>query len=236
MTFVSVKLIILKLFHNFGYTVLNNKKAYTRLLLDAPKFDMMSMNMFLYFKRVFEITKNINGTVVECGVHRGWSLIMLAYLVFEQNKSRKVWGFDSFQGFPEPSVSDQSSREPRKGEHGDTSPEFVFDLFKICNFPKDFIDDTLTLKEGFFEKSLASYDGSPIAVLHIDVDLYESYKTVLNELYRFVPIGGVIMFDEYLDDQVTWPGAVKAIDEFNEDWNQTIRKDILSSKYYIIKS
>ena len=88
MALVSVKSKILKLFHNFGYTVVNNKKAYTRLFLDTPNFDMMSMNMFLYFKRVFEITKNINGTVVECGIHRGWSLIMLTYLVFEQNKSR----------------------------------------------------------------------------------------------------------------------------------------------------
>ena len=52
-------------------------------------------------------------------------------------------------------------------------------------------------------------------MLHLDCDLYESYKISLTNLYDKVVAGGIIMFDEY-DDQ-RWPGARRAIDEFFMD-------------------
>jgi hypothetical protein len=54
--------------------------------------------------------------------------------------------------------------------------------------------------------------GGSIALLHLDCDLYESYKLALETFYDKVQPDGVIMFDEYADER--WPGARKAIDEF----------------------
>lgn len=73
----------------------------------------------------------------------------------------------------------------------------------------------MTIFEGFFENTLHEYEGK-IAILHLDCDLYNSYKCCLNTLYDKVVSGGIILFDEYksytqLDN---FPGAAKAIDEF----------------------
>jgi hypothetical protein len=67
------------------------------------------------------------------------------------------------------------------------------------------------LVKDFFDKTLSSYEGR-IALLHLDGDLYESYKVSLEALYDKVVSGGIIMFDEYADPR--WLGARKAIDEF----------------------
>ena len=72
--------------------------------------------------------------------------------------------------------------------------------------------------KGYFEDTIKDYNGGPIAVLHIDCDLYQSYKTVLETLYDKVVTGGLIMFDEYGEGE-KWPGGVQAVNEFFEDKN-----------------
>jgi len=71
--------------------------------------------------------------------------------------------------------------------------------------------------------------------LHIDVDLYQSYIDILENLYDLVSIGGVICFDEFLDQQEKWPGAVRAIQEFFVGKGQEFTRDAFAKKYYIVK-
>ena len=99
-----------------------------------------------------------------------------------------------------------------------------------------FVQSHLTVTKGFFDTSLKYYTGSRIALLHIDVDLYQSYLDVLNQLFSKVISGGVIVFDEYMSesDLKKFPGAKKAIDEFFKGRGE-IQKDSLYGKYYFIK-
>jgi len=96
-----------------------------------------------------------------------------------------------------------------------------------------FVRKRTSLVAGYFEASLAGYDGSPIALLHVDVDLYESYSTLLEALYGFVAPGGAVLFDEYRDP--AWPGAEHAVDEFFGEAAGRIQRDEVTGKHYLIK-
>ena len=96
-----------------------------------------------------------------------------------------------------------------------------------------FLTKNVRLVKGFFENTVDSYDGGPIALLHIDVDLYESYRAVLKKFFPQVANGGVILFDEYKSPR--WPGATKAIDEFFRGTPYRIDYDEKARKYFVIK-
>ncbi len=180
----------------------------------------------------------IDGDIVECGVGEGTTFLSLVYLAKLESKGRKIWGFDSFEGFPEPSIYDKSPRNPKKGE---------WNLSNIINIKKrlinernidpTFIKKYVRLIKGFFNESLEKYDGGPIALLHLDVDLYESYKVSLEQLWPKVAKGGIVLFDEYKlpSALLNFPGASKAIDEFFGDLKSEIKINQFLNKYYIIK-
>ncbi|RJX30690.1 MAG: hypothetical protein C4516_07945 [Oxalobacter sp.] len=180
-----MKRIINGILKKFGLqlTRANGIPATYKLLLNAH-----------YFSSKFDLIKNIQGDVVECGVGFGHTLLLICQCSHIEGKQRQIWAFDSFEGFPEPSSEDTSFRNPKKGE------------WKVIT-PSD-----------------------------LDVDLYGSYKTCLNELYRKVVPGGVILFDEYKqkDTQQVFSGAAKAIDEFFADKAETIVYDQEHDKYYAI--
>ncbi|OGD10324.1 MAG: hypothetical protein A2Y86_04070 [Candidatus Aminicenantes bacterium RBG_13_62_12] len=186
-----------------------------------------------YLSGLYERIAAVEGSVVECGVGKGITLLILTALALSEGKGRSVWGFDSFEGFPEPTSQDASARMPKKGEWSGTSPEDIRLFLEKAGISREDIGRAVTLVPGFFENSLSSYDGSPIAFLHVDVDLYESYHAVLKSLFRFVSPGGVILFDEYGDYK--WPGAKKAVDAFLRGKHRHLEQEALSGKYFIIK-
>jgi hypothetical protein len=100
-----------------------------------------------------------------------------------------------------------------------------------------FVASQVTLVRGYFEDTLGKFTGKAVALLHIDVDLYDSYKCTLKELYPRVATGGVIMFDEYMGtgEHAYFPGAQRAIDEFLGERRSEIRRDSNTGKYYLVK-
>ena len=124
-------------------------------------------------------------------------------------------------------------RAPKKGEWSGISPDDIKGILKTAGIQKDFIDSKVRLIKGFFNESLKKYDDAPIAILHVDVDLYQSYKDVLSALYPRVVSQGIVLFDEYQSPK--WPGATKAIDEFFAKEKDRITLDSDSGKYYFIK-
>jgi hypothetical protein len=116
--------------------------------------------------------------VVECGVYHGFSLNLMA-----ERTNRPLHGFDSFQGLPE---------EWKPGEPaGSYSTEG-----RLPAVPAH-----VQLHCGWFEETLprfaASLD-SPIALLHVDCDLYSSTRTVLANLAPRLTTGSLLVFDDFL--------------------------------------
>ena len=174
--------------------------------------------LFIYEK--FLETKDIPGDIVECGVGSGSSIIFLKSLQRETKDNRKMWGFDSFEGFPKGSNKD--SEEFR--DHGRpsyakyTTLDYVLNNCKKSGLSNDEID-SIKLIKGWIPNSLDSYDNSSISLLNVDVDLYQSTKDCLNKFWLLMSPGGVVMLDEYNlpDDVLKWPGAKIAVDEFCEE-------------------
>ncbi len=205
----------------------------TKATLPLLTLDIASR--LLYFERMLRAVSDVEGDVVECGVGWGRSLLDLSILVRLEERGRQVWGFDSFEGFPEPSPEDRSSRNVQKGEWK-TEIESVIEMMKSSGLDGEFVDYRITLVKGFFDRSLAKYTGERIALLHVDVDLYQSYRDVLTAMYPKVASGGVVLFDEYLNtmDTEKFPGAHAAITEFFGSREPILRDR--SGRYYVRKT
>jgi O-methyltransferase len=195
--------------------------------------DMRQMDNILYYSRMYERIQGVDGAIVECGVGKGRSFLFFNYLAYREGKKRTLWGFDSFEGFPEPTTYDESPRNPKKGEWSGFSPEDMQGILRTTGFTTDWIEKQVKLIKGFFSATLDQYDGAPIALLHIDSDLYESYKEPLEELFSKVVEGGLVLFDEY--NRPNWPGATKAVDEFFAGTKYRVEHDGAYNKYFVIK-
>jgi len=151
-----------------------------------------------------------------------------------EGKGRNIYGFDSFEGFPEPTIEDASPRNPKKGEWKVMTREQLLKILEIMRLPNTFIRDHVRISKGYFEDTVPKSQISKIALLHLDVDLYASYKVCLENLFPKIVDGGVVLFDEY-GSTVSFPGAKKAIDEYFNGTSYVISKDDISGKYFVIK-
>ncbi len=201
------------------------------------EFDSVNAARFLYLHGLFTKTMDVEGDIVECGVGNGRSFVMLAALLRHLGGERSLWGFDSFEGFPEPDAVDQGGIRSRPVAKGDyTVPlKAVQDLLSR-SLDDAFLRSKVVLMKGFFEETLTKSEVRKISLLNLDVDLHDSYEFCLKELYPKVTRGGIITFDEFLRESIYFPGACKAIKDFFEDKNTTFEKDRFYGKYYVVKT
>ena len=90
------------------------------------------------------------------------------------------------------------------------------------------------LKKKFQTKKLFTRDqNKKIFFLHLDVDLYSSYKICLEKLWNNVIKGGIVCFDEYSDPK--WPGAKEAVDEFLKKKGLSVKREPVTNKGFVIK-
>lgn len=217
------------------------KKLFLRFFKDNgfvlfPFFqlDAKVLPKIFYLKRMYEKIENVEGDIVECGIGYSRTFQILCLLANTEGKQRNIWGFDSFEGFPEPTEEDASKRSPKKGEWKVMTREQVFKILEMIRLPPDFIRQHITIVKGYFENTLPTSAVRNISLLHLDVDLHASYKVCLEQLFPKVVSGGIALFDEYGSTE-SFPGAKKAIDEYFKGKNYVISKDDISGKSYVIK-
>lgn len=197
-----------------------------------PRVYRGSLDRYLYFFDQLESVRHIEGDIVECGVSIGHGALLFVLLSDYLGVPRTYYGFDSFEGFPEPVAKDMTTPITGRGFWANP-PETVLRVLRDGRLSEQTIRDRVRLVKGLFGETLPTYEGT-IALLHLDCDLYESYKVALEFLYDKVATGGIIMFDEYADPR--WPGARTAIDEFFSNKREAViahRK--CSWKHYIVK-
>lgn len=214
-------------------TVLRNN-GYAIVPSHQISIDTRQIQTLLYFGRIYDRIRDIPGSLVECGVGRGRTFLYLSYFASIDKRKRMLWGFDSFVGFPEPDLEDiTKERAPKKGEWSGTSEKDILSILHCAGIQKDFIAHSVKLVQGFVEDTLIQYNGGPIALLHIDLDLYTAYKSTLHALFSQVVENGIVLFDEYND--LHWPGAKKAVDEFFLHTGYHIEHDEEAKKFFVVK-
>ena len=212
--------------HKKYVTNIDNLRQYKSLTYWNNHFNHLSAN-------------DVDGDIVECGVGNGQTL---SYILFnlsynEKHFNRRYIGFDSFQGFPEPTDEDNSPRNPKKGEWHHTNEEFVISNLNDLGF-KDINYKKIKFIKGFYDRTFQQYKDNitKISLLHIDCDLYSSTKISLETWFDKIEENGIIVFDEYLNAAIEFPGAVKAIDEFLGVDKNKIRVCPYTKQYYFIKT
>ncbi len=121
------------------------------------------------------------GMILEFGVQDGASLNHLAALA----PSRIIHGFDSFEGLPEDWTGTFEARG--KFTRGGAAP---------------LVRSNARLHVGWFDKTLPGFleaHAGPVALLHVDCDLYASTRIVLEALAPRLHPGAILIFDEYFN-------------------------------------
>jgi hypothetical protein len=185
-----------------------------------------SANIKILFKLLAE-TYSLPGQIAECGVYRGGTLIPMALFLKDLGSFSKVYGFDSFHGFDESvnrDILEGGVFDPQKRVGGFSNTSYEYLTKKINWFG---LGDRIELVPGYFGKTLQEYSNLKFSFVHLDCDLYESYKTCLEFFYFKMVPGGRILFDEYKDPH--WPGCQCAVDEFFSDKPEQPQQIILDN-------
>lgn len=186
------------------------------------------------------VTQNdVPGCVVECGVWRGGSMMVVAKTLLAAGAAdRELYLFDTFEGMPPPTPADRDAhgtlaaevlaRTRRTADHAPRSDDFskwalspanaTFNMWCIADEADvtanlratGYPMDRVHLVRGRVEETIPARAPDTICLLRLDTDWYESTRHELEHLYdRLVP-GGVLMIDDYGH----WQGARQAVDEF----------------------
>jgi hypothetical protein len=171
--------------------------------------------LYELFKRVLRV----KGSVVECGVNRGYGLMAWAKIsaVLEPaNLTRRIYGFDSFAGFPAISEKDRTGSAWQTAEPGGLHADSFSELQKLIElYDKDrflgHIQKVELIKGDATEtipRFIAEHPHLVVSLLFLDFDLYEPTRAALEAFVPRMPRGGVIAFDEL--DNPLWPGETLA--------------------------
>ena len=139
--------------------------------------------------KLIEQVKHLEGDVIEVGVWRGGSGCLLAYKCKQEKIGAKVYLCDTYEGVVKAGKRDYFWEG---GEVSDTSVERVEKLLKQFG-----LENFQILKGMFPEDTGHHLINKKLRMCHIDVDVYQSAKDVLDWVWGKLEVGGVIVFDDY---------------------------------------
>ena len=159
--------------------------------------------------------QKVPGDICEFGVAQGATSCLLANEIMSID--RKLWLFDSFEGLPEPTVEDRliddifnlGSMSRYKGTMATPETEVLSRLASI-DFPKS----RTKVKKGWVKDVIKSGElPAQVSFAYVDFDFYDPIKDALEFLDGRMPVGGVIVVDDY---GFFSEGAQLAVDRFME--------------------
>ena len=160
--------------------------------------------------------------MLECGVYKGTSLIRFCTFreILESPHSRKIIGFDAFGEFPKQNEQDDA-KFIQEFENAGGKGISINELKNVLKHKS--IQNYELIKGDVIEtipKYISKHPELKIALLHIDVDVYRPSLSILENLYTRVVKGGLIVLDDYS----TIAGETRAVDEFFNGKDVTIKK------------
>jgi hypothetical protein len=180
------------------------------------------LSRFLTKYELFKLVVGTPGNVVECGVFAGGGLLGWAHfasILDPYNHTRRVIGFDTFEGFP--SIHEKDSREGTSDHLYEgafhASDDMQGELARLAaihdrNRPLGHIP-RVELVAGDAAATIPAYvEANPhllVSLLYLDFDIYAPTAAALDHLVPRVPAGGVIAFDELNSPE--FPGETSAL-------------------------
>ncbi len=177
--------------------------------------------LYALYQAVQYLVKNrIEGDAVECGVYKGASLMLSAWVLQSMGDiSRKLYFYDTFEGWPKAGARDRLCaggkavpdmiQEKDKG-HWNAGKGISLDEVRRNMRSTGYPEDRLVFVKGKVEDTLPGTLPSKIALLRLDTDWYESTRHELIHLFPRLVRGGVLILDDYGH----WKGAKDAVDDY----------------------
>jgi len=200
-----------------------NLTPWEEKMANFPKYvRRQNLTRFLALYEIFKKVLPVKGSVIECGVNHGFGVMTWAKLsaILEPvNLTRRIYGFDTFAGFPTIGERDrsQTSAHVKEGDLFANSLEEITELCKI-NDSTRFLGHVPKVKlvKGDATKTIPQFiEEHPhlmVSLLFLDFDLYDPTMTALKYFVPRMPRGSVLALDEL--DNPLWPGETQAMLEY----------------------
>jgi O-methyltransferase len=192
----------------------------------AEKVRRYTMTSFERMYALYKATEYIHqagipGDIVECGVWRGGSMMLVANKLLQlQTSDRNLYLFDTFEGLPRPDDKQDvdiwgnraidgwlPKRTSEEASHwAEAGEEEVRANMLSTGYP----EARLHFVKGMVEETIPGQAPDEIALLRLDTDWYQSTKHELEHLFKRLSPHGILIIDDYGHFQ----GARKAVDDF----------------------
>ncbi len=158
-------------------------------------YQAVKANTFVDKYRCFELwslveqSKKLDGALIEIGVWRGSTGALIAKKARLCGIKDPVYLCDTFKG-----VVKASEKDPlyKGGEHADTSRQIVEELVTTLGL------DNVHILEGVFPDQTAQWiQEKRFRLCHIDVDVYDSARDIVEWLWNRMVAGGIVIYDDY---------------------------------------
>ena len=139
---------------------------------------------------LIEQCSKMQGDFIEIGVWRGGTGALIAAGAKRMGSDKIVYLCDTFKGVVKAGRKDCYYKGD---EHGDTSmrivEKLVIDRLRLDNFK--------ILKGIFPDETSHLVESSQFALCHIDVDVYQSAKDIVEWIWDKIVVGGIVVYDDY---------------------------------------
>lgn len=207
----------------FASTDLSTFELFRNFPVATPRYNIAR---FLAHYEMFKKIIDVPGVIVDLGVFQGASTFTWAKLceIFCPTDIRKtVIGFDTFAGFTQLAQEDGPANPAEDvvpgGYFGGSSIENDLGIAQeAMNHDRHLRHkNRIEFVKGDVCETIPKYvaekgEGLKIALLNLDLDLYEPTRVALEHFVPRMARGGVIVVDEYAID--TFGGETKAVDDY----------------------
>jgi len=180
-----------------------------------------TLSQLLFLSHLYEKILDVHGVIMEFGVRWGRNLASLTTLrtILEpHNFSRKIIGFDTFQGFPSVANEDGAEAVIKPGALS-VAPNYEVYLTSLLDSHEQLGPRShqrrFQLVSGDATKTVEEYltqrGETVIALAYFDFDLFEPTKQCLESINPFLTKGSIVAFDEACHS--AFPGETRALRE-----------------------
>jgi len=210
-----------------------NPSSWETKMENFPKYvRRQDLTRFIALYEIFKTVLDVKGSIIECGVNQGYGIMSwckFSAILEPVNLTRRVYGFDTFEGFPSVSDRDRSSQSEHIKE-GDLAADTRSEIERLSEIHDStrFLGHVpkLSLIQGDATKTIPQFvEENPhlvVSLLFMDFDLYEPTRVALEHFLPRMPRGAVVAFDEL--DNPLWPGETQAMLEFLQDYRFQLKR------------
>ena len=193
--------------------LVENNDLKTKVFSSINRYDEKTDRRVVWLASFAEYVKTIKmqGNVAECGVNRG----EFAYFINKYFPDRKLYLFDTFEGFSEKDI------EAERSFSDDAFKKSVFntkECFKVTNI--DIVKNRMPYIQqcefhvGYFPDSAVGIVDK-FCFVNLDTDLYKPILSGLEFFYPQMVSGGVILVHDYFNSEL--PGVERAIKDYEDN-------------------